>query len=303
MNCYVGLDVGLDQTSVCVLNAEGEPLNEVSVTSDPEQIGASLLAAGHSYVRVALEAGGLAEWICAGLIGAGLPAICIEARHAHRVLGARANKTDRNDARGIAEIARVGLYRVVHIKTEASSRLRALLAARRLLQIKAIDLENGIGGILRVYGLKVRKVAAANFEQQIRTLAGDHRIIDFVEPLLRARATLRGEFERLDRELEDTASADPICRRLMTAPGVGPLVALTYRAVIDEPARFKRSRDVGAHVGMTPRGAQSGQMQWRGRITKWGDQALRAALFNAAHSILHPRTRPDVLKSWGLGAG
>jgi transposase len=301
MTCYVGLDVSLEMTSVCILDGDGTVLRETKIASDPDDLAAYLKGEGHAYDRIGLEAWSLANWIYGGLAEAGLPVICIEAGHAHRILSARPNKTDRNDARGIAEAMRVGLYRVVHVKGVESARVRAFLATRKLLQTKAIDLEVSIGGILRAFGVKVRKVSAKRFDSYIRTLlAATPPLAALIEPVLRARRTLREEFDQLDRQAAIMADADPICRRLMTAPGIGPLVALTYRCVIGDPARFKHSRTVGAHLGLTPRVAQSGKMDWRGRITKRGDGGLRKLLFLSAHVMLRPMTRPSRLRAWGL---
>jgi transposase len=301
MPYYAGLDISLDMTSVCVVDGEGGILVEASVPTDPTDIAAFLTSVTGAYERVTLEAMSLAYWIHDGLRAAGLPAICIEARHAHRILGARANKTDRNDAHGLAEIARTGLFKVVHVKSAESSHIRGLLTARKLLQTRAIGLENGIGGILRVYGLKLRKVKPGAFERQVRGLLElEPSLAGAIEPLLDARGAIRRAFNKLDRELAAIAKADPVCRRLMTAPGVGSIVAVTYRSVIDRPERFKRSRDVGPHLGMTPRTAQSGKMEWRGGITRWGDRGLRTALFHASLNILNPRMPPCPLRTWAL---
>ena len=166
-------------------------------------------------------------------------------------LSAQRNKTDRNDARGIAQMMRVGLYRPVHVKTLTSQKQRMLLTARQLLKAKAIDIEGDLRGTLRNFGLKVGVVGAAKFEARIRELIKDDPdLAEIVEPVLIARRTLREQLGVLHRQLLELVRHDPVCRRLMTAPGVGPVVALTFRATVDVPSRFKSSKTVGAAFGL-----------------------------------------------------
>jgi transposase len=241
------------------------------------------LTSGGAFSRVGLEAGPLSPWLYAGLVEAGLPAICVETRHMHAAHSARINKTDRNDALGIAQMMRVGLFKAVHVKTPASQQRRLLLTSRKLLQRKAYDIENDLRGQLRNFGLKVGIVGAVGFEARVRELVTH---LDFVAsvvvPLLVARSALRAQPAKLHKMLLDLVRDDPICRRLMTAPGVGAVVALTYRTCVDNPARFGRSKCVGAHYGLTPRLYQSGETSRAGRVSKCGDAMLRATLYEAA---------------------
>ena len=301
MRYYVGLDLSLDSTHICVLDEGGAVVNRAITPTDPASIADHLMGLGRRVSRVGFEMTATAAWIYEGLSQRGLPAICIEARHAHGILKNNINKTDRNDARGIAELMRIGVFRNVHIKTREAQEFRTLLTTRKLLQIKVIDLENGIGGILRAFGLKVRRVRQDAFQAQVETLAaGSPMLLEMVGHLLAARATLRAHFDELDRRVTQVARADETCRRLMTAPGIGPIGALTYRVVIDVPSRFRRSRTVGAHVGLTSRADQSGKHRVNGRISRWGDKALRASLYSGASTILMPRTGPSRLRDWGL---
>lgn len=299
MDYFVGLDVSVRTTSICVMDAGGTIIREGKAESSPEAIASFLVE--RSYVRVGIEAGPLCQWLYAGLAKAGFPIICIEARHARAVLSAQVNKTDRNDARGIAQMMRVGLYRPVHIKTLASQKIRTLLSGRRFLQTKMLDLENSIRGLLRNFGLKVGIVTRAQYEPRIYELLGEHQdLLAVFEPMLIVWRITRQQFEALHKKMLAIARTDEDCRLLMSAPGVGPFVALTYRTAVDEPARFQKSRAVGAHFGLAPRTHQSGEIDRHGRITKNGDETLRSALFESAMVLLRPQTKPSALKAWGL---
>jgi transposase len=215
-------------------------------------------------------------------------------------LSAQLYKSDRNDARGIAQMMRVGLYRPVHVKTLASQERRLLLTNRRLLQDKMLDIERELRGTLRNFGLKVGTVSRARFEARVDELVAPHpRLAALVRPLLAARRALREQFALMHRMLLDLVRDEPVCRRLMTAPGVGAVVALAYRVTIDVPARFERSKAVGAALGLTPRRYQSGELDRMGRISKCGDGMLRSLLFEAAQVLL-TRAGGSWLKAWGL---
>ncbi len=301
MEHYAGLDVSLDETSICIVNAEGRIIRETKVATDPDAIVAVLTAPGIKCRRVGLEAGPLSQWLFSGLAEAGLPVICIETRHAKAVLKAQTNKNDRNDARGIAQMMRVNLYRPVHVKTLQSQQRRMLLTSRKLLQVKCQDIENDLRGTLRNFGLRVGPVSERNFDGRVRELVTDFPMVAAIAgPMLAARTALLEQFTILDKMLIDVARADPVCRLLITAPGVGPVVSLSFRTGIDVPARFAKSRAVGPHFGMTPRQYQSGQTDWSGRITKCGDEMVRTALYEAAQVILCRMSRWCTLKAWGM---
>jgi transposase len=300
---FVGLDVSVKETAICIIDLQGRTVHRACVESDPKVIREHLFDLKIVFGRIGLEAGPLSPWLYAGLVEAGLPAICVETRHMHAALSARINKTDRNDALGIAQMMRVGLFRPVHVKTPASQQRRLLLTSRKLLQRKVYDIENDLRGQLRNFGLKVGVVGAVGFEARVRELVQDlPGIAAVVTPLLAAREALRAQLAKLHKMLLDAVRADPVCLRLMTAPGVGPIVALTYRACVDNPARFSRSKCVGAHYGLTPRLYQSGETARMGRVSRCGDAMMRAALYEAALVLLtSPRGRWNTLKAWGMG--
>lgn len=301
MEHHAGLDVSIKETSVCVIDSAGRVVREVKVPTEPDAILAVLADEAFSIERIGLEAGPLSQWLYSELAEAGLPMICVETRHMKAALSAQVNKSDRNDARGIAHMMRVGLYRPVHVKTQASQRRRMLLTSRQLLQAKARDIENDLRGTLRNFGLKVGMVGTVKFEARIRELAANHPdLVTIVEPLLIARRVLREQFGVLHRQLLAVVRHDEVCRRLMTMPGVGPVVALTFRATVDVPARFTNSKTVGAIFGLTPRRNQSGEIDRMGGISKCGDAMMRTVLFEAAQAMLTRTSKWCWLKAWGM---
>lgn len=301
MDLFVGLDVSVRTTSVCVMDGAGLVLKEAKVESEPAAIAALLGHFAGQFRRVGLEAGPLSQWLYSGLAAAGYPVICVETRHMKAALSAQINKTDRNDARGIARMMRVGLYRPVHVKTERSQEIRMLLTARKFLQSKIVDVENNLRGLLRNFGLKVGAVTRAQYEARvIELLEQKPHLALSVGPLLEVRRVLRQQYQRLHKAMERLAADDGICRLLMSAPGVGPLVALTFRAGVDEAARFSRSRSVPAHFGLTPARYQSGDMDHGRGISKCGDSGVRWALVEAATIILHGRGKSSPLRIWGM---
>jgi transposase len=217
------------------------------------------------------------------------------------VLKAQINKTDRNDARGMAQMMRVGLYRPVHVKTIRSQKLRVLLTHRKLLQSQAIAIDNDLRATLRNFGLKVGTVGRAKFETRIKELVEDlPDLAVLVEPLLIVRRVLRDQVGMLHRRLLAIVRDDDVCRRLMTVPGVGPVVALTYRATVDVPARFRNSKAVGAVFGLTPAQYQSGEIDRTGAISRCGDEMMRVMLYEAAHIMLVRSTKWSWLKAWAM---
>jgi transposase len=231
----------------------------------------------------------------------GLPVICVETRHMRAVLQAQINKTDRNDARGIAQMMRAGLYRPVHVKTLRSQKLRMLLTHRKLLQGKAIAIDNDLRGTLRNFGLKVGVVRTVKFEVRIKELVENlPDLAVLVEPLLIVRRVLREQIAILHRRLLAIVRGDDVCRRLMTIPGVGPVVALTYRATVDVPARFRNSKAAGAVFGLTPSKHQSGEINRTGAISKCGDKMMRVMLYEAAQSMLARTSKWSWLKAWAM---
>lgn len=299
---YAGLDVSLELTSICVVDEEGRMVLEAKAASEPDAIADALREAAGEVVRVGFEAGPLSQWLFFGLKNAGLPAVCLEARHAKAAMVAmNRNKNDRNDARSIAQLVRSGWFKAVHVKSRSSQELRTLLTAREFYVNKLRDHENEIRGLLRPFGLKVGKVGARDFEARARELVAGEPLLELcIETLLAGRATMKKALADLHRALLRLTENDELCRRFMTIPGVGPVTALAFKATIDDPARFRRSNDVGAHLGLTPRQYQSGETDVRGRISRSGDAFTRTALFTAAHVMLTRSRQWTAIRAWGM---
>ena len=301
MEQFAGLDVSVNETSVCIVDETGKIVREVKVASEPDALLTVLKNRAYHFKRIGLEAGPLSQWLYSALAEAELPVVCVETRHMQAVLKAQINKTDRNDARGIAQMMRVGLYRPVHVKTLRSQKLRMLLTHRKLMLSKAIAIENDLRGTLRNFGLKVGMVGTVKFEARIKELIENlPDLAVLVEPLLVVRRVLREQIGILHRRLLVIVRDDAVCRRLMTVPGVGPVVALTYRATVDVPARFRNSKAVGAVFGLTPSKYQSGEIDRNGRISSCGDEMMRVMLYEAAQSMLTRSKKWSWLKAWAM---
>jgi transposase len=296
---YVGIDVSLEASSVCVVDGAGKVVREVKVASEPEALIGWLQGAGLELTRIGLEAGPLSQWLHAAMAGAGLTVELLETRHVRTAFKTMPVKTDRTDARGIAELMRVGWFRPVWCKSLSAQETRALLAARRLLKDKLHDVELSLRGLLRNFGLKLGKVSPGAYERRISELVEGHPMLAAIAvAMLEARRALRRQHLALDRQVRGCARQSLAARLLMTTPGVGPVVALTYAAAVDDPRRFASSQRLGCYFGLTQKRYQSGETDIEGRISKIGDAQVRSALYEAAHVILTRSVKPSGLKAW-----
>lgn len=301
MDHYAGIDVSLECASVCVVDASGRIVREDEVASEPEALIALFASLGFGLVRIGLEAGPLSQWLYAAMQKAGFAVELLETRHVRSAFKAMPVKTDRNDARGIAQLMRLGWFRPVHCKSMAAQEMRALLTARKLIQSKLFDIERSLRGILRGFGLKAGTTTPRRFADRIRELVVGHVTLEAIAAaMLSAHEVLLREFNGFEKRLRMMARMDARTRLLMSAPGVGAIVALTYVSAIDDPARFKSSKAVGAHFGLTPKKYQSGETDFTGRISKIGDASVRTALYEAAHVILVRTVKGSGLKSWAM---
>ncbi len=300
MTVFIGLDVSLASTAICVLGPQGRVVEELQAASEPEALVCAIGSLPNEIEAIGLEAGPLSQWLSKGIEEAGFDVILMETRLVKAALKAMPIKTDRRDAQGIARLLQMGWYRPVHRKSVSSQEIRALLTARKSVQQAIINLELSMRGVLRNFGLKLGHVTRIRYEARVRELVEQNEILSAsAQALLRARAQLRTELAALDAKISGLAKHDDVCRLMMTMPGVGPIVALTVRSSIDDPTRFARSKDVGPWVGLTPRRTQSGEMDIVGQITRAGDRGLRTALYQAAMILMH-RGSPNWLQAWAL---
>jgi transposase len=302
MEHYGGIDVSLECSSVCVVDGSGKIVRETKVESEPAALIGWLGSLGFRLGRIGLEAGPLSQWLYMAMKQAGLAVELLETRHVRDAFKAMPVKSDRNDARGIAQLMRLGWFRPVHCKSMAAQEVRAILTARKLVQSKLLDVENSLRGILRGFGLKVGKTTRMNFARRIRELVKGHPNLKTIgEALLSVRAVLLGEFNAFEKRVRAMSHSNANARLLMSTPGVGQIVALTYVSAIDDPARFRSSKRAGPLFGLTPKKYQSGETDRSGRISKIGDTTVRAALYEAAHIMLtKPIKRCSRLKSWAM---
>ena len=301
MEYHCGIDVSLEQSSVCVVDERGKVLQEAKVPSEPEALIAWFKGLDFPLTRIGLEAGPLSQWLYAGLAQAGFAVELLETRHVRDAFKAMPVKTDRKDAQGIAQLMRLGWFRPVHCKSLPAQEMRAWLTARKLVQTKLHDVEMSLRGILRGFGLKVGHTTPRTFETRIKELVVGHpTLTTLAEALLAARSVLAREFQAMERRVRSMARNDDRTQLLMSTPGVGPVVALTYVAAIDDAGRFTSSKQVGAHFGLTPKRYQSGEKDVSGRISKIGDAGVRAVLYEAANVILTRPVKGGALKSWAM---
>lgn len=302
MEYFAGLDVSLRSCALCIVDNKGTTLFECEMPCEIDEIALCLTSFPHEVSRVGFEAGTLSQHLFSGLTNEGFDVVCMEARQVNAALSAMRNKTDKNDARGIAQVLRTGWFSPVHMKSREAHGHRALLSTRKALLKKTMDLANEVRGLLKIFGIRLPKtVKHGSFDGVVRSLIEmDDVLAHAMIPLLDARVVLYQHFLELDRRVKRAASRDETCMRFMTVPGVGPIAALTFKAAVDDPARFKSSRTVAAHFGLTPRRYQSGEHDNPGRISKAGDADVRATLYAAANALLMRTMAGSQLKSWGI---
>jgi transposase len=302
MSYYVGLDVALRSLALCVIDGDGGIVLERALDCDVGQVADCIRALDRPVTMIGFEAGTMSQHLYHGLRAEGFDVVCMEARQVSAALSAMRNKTDRNDARGIAQLVRSGWYNPVHMKGRTSHLERALLTSRKTVLNKCLDLENEIRGLLKAFGIRLPKaIKRYNFDREVRAIIeADEGLSHALLPMLDAHAMLLTAFVELDRRVKMDARQDPVCACLMTVPGVGEITALSFKAAIEDPSRFKSSRDVGAHFGLTPRRFQSGEMDNLGRISRAGDPGVRASLYSAANSMLTRTRAYSGLKAWAM---
>jgi transposase len=296
---YVGLDVSQKTTSICVVDEQGRRLWRGVCVTHPDPITTRVFRHAGEHAKIGVETGSMTPWLVHGLRAAGLDVECLDARRVKAALQMQLNKTDENDAEGLAQIMRTGWYRAVHVKSLDAHRARALLGARAQLVSMATRLSNMIRGVLKTFGLLPGAGRRLRFDRKVEVLLeGAPEIALVVHPLLATWRQLRAQIAVFDKAVLQQVRGDPICRLLMTVPGIGALSALMYVSTVEDPSRFSRSRAVGAHLGLTPRRYRSGETDRSGHISRCGDGLARTLMFEAAVVILHRVKRPSQLKNW-----
>jgi transposase len=302
MEHYAGIDVSLECSSVCVVDTSGKIVREVKVASEPTALIGWFCSLGFELARIGLEAGPLSQWLYAAMKQAGLAVELLETRHVSDAFKAMPVKSDRNDARKIAQLMRLGWFRPVHCKSMSAQEIRAMLTARKLVQSKLQDVENSLRGILRGFGLKVGKTTKRSFASRISELVVDQPALETIAAaMLAVHMALLREFNGLEKRVRTMSRRHERARLLMSTPAVGPIVSLTFACAVDDPSRFTSSKQAGPHFGLTPKKYQSGETDYTGRISKHGDASVREALYEAAHIML---TKPikgcAQLKGWAM---
>jgi transposase len=311
MEYYIGLDVSQRQTAICIVDGKGARVKEGKALTEPSDIYAWIIkhVDRKLIMKVGLEAGAMSAWLYTELSKLGLPMLCMEAFQAAEFLRAQRNKTDKNDARGLAQMVRMGgdFIRPVIIRSQSSQEARTLLTMRQFLVGQKVGIENNIAGTLKQFGLITPRGNASTKTFRERVLASldraDERGIlvrEAVMPSLDLYDTLCRQLAVLTKKVETMAKADRVCRLLMTAPGVGPIVALSFVTAIDNPKRFADPEDIGAYFGLTPRQYQSGETDIRGRASRRGDMMTRCHLVMAATTLLTHTKKWCALKAWGM---
>ena len=296
---FVGLDVSQKLTSICVVDDTGRRVWRGQCASDPDQIARLISLHAGDAAGVGIETGPMTPWLVHEFRARGLNVTCLDARHASAALKMQMNKTDQNDAEGLAQIMRTGWYRSVHVKSLDAHRARALLGARAQLVGMTTRLSNHIRGVLKTFGLLPGAIRGLPFDRRVETLLADRGdLTSIVRPMLLAWRQLREQIAAFDKEVRALAKKDPTCRRLMSVPGIGVVSVLAYVSTVEDPKRFARSRSVGAHMGLTPRQYQSGEIDRSGRISRCGDTLARTLMYEAAVVILTRVKRASNLKDW-----
>jgi len=300
MKEYIGLDVSLKETAVSI-RRDGKRMWRGKCASDPKVIAELVRKRAPAVELIVFETGPLSVWFYHALIQEGLPAICIDARHAAGALNMAPNKTDANDADGLAQLAEIGYFKSVRVKSFDSMLTRTLITVRTRLVRMTVELSNQIRGIMKTFGLIVPAGQGNVFDQNVCSLLDDQvELATIILPVLAAWRSLRERTAELSRKLVADARRSEACQVLMSIPGVGAITATAFMAAIEDPDNFRKSRSVAAWLGLTTRRYQSGEVDYDGHISRRGDKHLRGLLYEAAVVILTRSFAQSGLRTWGL---
>ncbi len=303
MKYYSGLDVSLKETFISIVDEKGKIVKEEVVASKSDAIAKYLLDQSKGYESIGIESGQLSISMCKELRNFGLPVTCVDARHMAAALSARINKNDKNDARGIAQMMRAGLFKEVLVKSDEACQIKVVLGSRRQLICSRKKIEGTIRGLLKIHGIKVdQRSRSASFALKVQEIINELDEIskNSIEALVHSLETIEESIGKLDKILSEQGKKDEDCKLLTTVPGVGIIVAMTYKAAIDDPYRFETSYTVGAYMGLSPRQYASGEIDRHGSISKMGPVECRNMLYEAAQVLLVKCKRTFKLRSWGL---
>jgi len=302
MEYYTGLDVSLKTTFISIINKKGEVVKEMEVESSVESISEYLLKQDLTYKKIGIESGQLSIHLSKELRKKGLAVECVDSRHMASALSARINKNDRNDARGIAQMLRAGLYKSVQVKSDESCQIKILLGSRRQLVNVRQKLYGTVRGLLKIYGKKVKERIGVSFVVSVRDYLTtiDDNASTAIGATLNSIEEIENSIKEVNMKLKESVKRDEDCQRLMSIPGVGEITAMIYKATLDDPTRFTDSGTVGAYIGLTPKQYASGEVDRHGRISKMGPKDCRSVLYEAAQSLLVINKKNCKIKSWGL---
>jgi transposase len=298
---YAGLDVSLRQTAICISDESGKIVWERALPTDPQVIAQHLAKHAPGLVRFGLESGPTSAWLWREFRRLGMPAICLDSRHAHRVLSMKRNKNDRNDARGLADLVRIGWYREARVRSLDAQFVRSMLLSRQQLLQSRRNIENQIRGTLKTLGVMTGPTKGRRFMPRVIELRSENDWIGpVVDPLLAAHSSITEQVKAVSASVLSAARNDADVRRMMTVPGIGAMTALAFKAAIDDPQRFTSSTKMGPYLGLTPRQHQSGDSEWIGGIGKTNDPLLRSYLYEAAAVLMSRVRRSCPLREWAI---
>lgn len=302
MGMFAALDVSQEETAICVVLADGTMVTEAKVPTCPDAIADWLAMRTQELEKVGMETGPLAVWLWNALTARQVPIVCLDARHASGVLKMMPNKTDRHDARGLAQIVRTGWYKIAQIKRHDAYVNRAMLSAREAMVGMRVKLENEIRGLLKTFGVMFGKRVGGFKRRADEIIKGDlavaPELVPIFEALIQARRDILARIATLDSRIRTVARQNETVRLLMTAPGVGPITAMAVVAAFDDASRFHRSSSAGAYLGLTPRRYESGEVSRNGRVSKRGDRFTRKCLYEAANAIFCRKLGGGQLRAW-----
>ena len=298
---YVGLDISLADTHVCVIDDTGKELFQGATSSDPDALAEMIEKHAPNCERIAVETGATTPWLWRELRHRGLPVICVDARHANKALSMRQNKTDKNDAQGLAQLMRIGWYKEANVRTQEAQYIRSLLSGRYQVCMCKRDILNQMRGIVKTFGLFTKSTATRRFPDIVKEIISDHpAVAPMLAPLMSVYITMIEQINIYEDELRSIAKNDEAARRIMTVPGIGYLVALGFMTSIDDPTRFSSSVKVGSYLGLAPRIRQSGESSWSAGIGHAPDRMVRSYLYQAATVVLTKSVKWSKLKAWGM---